>query len=296
MEALKMLIPKRVAPSTPLPVPPPPLPPVEDPHRSYEKVEGFLKKAYYEQINPESLNAPVSYADPKLPQEKKSPFLKRANALDKGAAVVGGKLQLGEAATPVIVEEKVADVIQPEVAIQKPKREIQDRAERKLSRSYSDEQMEKVLEMLQQVMQMEGMKEQTQHLYDDITSSQPSHPPEKVWGQATGYYVDMDTIDSSYDIISDSPKHDAYDTIPYSPIHGASEHRYCNVSEPPKAFYYNLHAKPPLPPKPSGRSPSPKLAVMRKKPGISPKPDRLSQPQRKQASFGKGFSNCPVRI
>lgn len=269
------MIPTRVPPSIDLPSPPP-LPPVEDADRSYESIESFVKNTYYEEINPKSLNAPVSYAEPKSQQEKKkkSPFLKQAYMQDKSTIEIAGKLHFGnEAPTPpAIVEERVTDLVQPEATARDPRRQVIALAERRLSRSYSAEQMEKVLEMLQQVMQMEDPAEQ--QLYDDIASSLPQ-ASEQAWGQDASHYVDMDKIDDTYYSVPDSPKH-----------------LYHNVPESPQPFYHNLHAKPPLPPKPN-KSASPQLASKvklagRKKPGLLPKPDHLSQPVGKQSSFGKG--------
>lgn len=130
-----------------------------------------------------------------------------------------------------------------------------DRPERRLSKKYSAEQLDKVLEILQKVMKIEDTSTNppVSELYDDIV------PEQGEWDTDMDNYVDMKKID------------DVYDTIP--------ELRKQN-------FYFNVDDRPPLPPKPRLRPKSQKVLPGGTKSVLLPKPDHLSK-SGKSSSFGK---------
>lgn len=269
MQALKPLIQKRVPPIA-LPAPPPP-PPIQDADRNYESLDNFTRQsnkhvvsAFYEEIKVESRDAPATYAaSPRLHQQKQKKEIPEIMKQEDEhyRKLVGPPHPANEVIqvpTPQIIAECI-DQGQSEASAQGPKKKLRH-PERRISKKYSAEQLDKVLEIMQ-VMQLEATsKPKPEELYDDIATC---NPPESIpvsdqrreWGVGTDNYVDMNEIDHTYDIIPGSPKQN---------------------------FYFNIDDKPPLPPKmPVGPKLQPKA-----KPALLSKPDMFKPG--KSSSFGKG--------
>lgn len=264
IEALKPLISKK-APSTNLPAPPPPPPSViQDADNSYEAIDNFTKLHYneYEKIDPKSRDAPAMYALP--PKGGNPDILKQAYMQDKHEPKLAEKQKaqpevIPQAPVPQIIEES-----QLETKAESLSEKVSPRPERRLSKKYSAEQLDKVLEILQKVMRTEetSTNPPVSELYDDIVACKPSPPPfaeQGEWGMDTDNYVDMKKIDDIYDTIPDLPK---------------------------QHFYFNIHDRPSLPPKPHPRSKSPLKVPGGAKPALLPRPDHLSK-MGKPSSFGK---------
>lgn len=216
-----------------LPSPPPPPPDDDDDDdmdgaNAYEPLDPFLsprhkrqQKEDYTQIDVKSLDPPPFYGD--------QMFLKQTynqNQCDREKKMTikqSSKVPDPPPEIKIEMNESQSEVnLRERVPVNQEKRQ----SRRSL---FTTDQWELIMQMFQNLPRKQDNLE-PDTLYDDISSS-PQHGHEKVWAKdGDGIYVDINEIE------------DTYEPIP--------------ADIPKQNFYYNIHDKPPLPPKSPHRCPS----------------------------------------